>query len=768
MLKNIKYIFVCVFVCIILGVGCSMAFAEETSIETYSLSVTDISYEVSENNSDLLILNLTCDSDENITDVIVTITPRDDDTLIYINQFEKTNEDIYECHISKSEMMTKLNVMQLENAEITINVGSNLYELPINCFYSFNEAEYHNIIFENYDGTDILRHYMKEGDLPSVNSSLFTKPDEGRYCYIFSGWVPEISSVESDIVYTAQFTKSVRETQYSGKCGEADWLFYEDCGLLVITGSGIMDDFWGYGLDGESPWDNLRDNIKQIEIDSGITYIGYANFYGLPNLEKVVIAEGVTEINAEVFEDCTALEEIHLPKSVETVWEMAFYGCTRLDRVYYGGTSAEWNLIDFTEDNEALSSADLICEGDGVNITEILPLRTHRVEFNNDTKTITVKALSGNATAGIGIVTEETSTWSVNDEDKTRLGLVVANSSALDGAQVVVAKQEKGMEQSFEVDITCGTKTETYTVNLEFIDESLINFTDVLGVRIVSYDVNYASHKINLMADRYSTVSLSAGFGLVLPENVSAEYTLLETTDGGTTVSRPTTTAYTSTYLGMESGYYGAMPVRVMPMSNGVTQVTEAVLTNTVLGESITWTINLMFRDPAHEGDVDISELIGLRTTSATFDNEAKTITLVAPSNVSSAGCTAISDNPSTVRQFTAESGMNLAYGTLDGERYVVAYKSYGATQTYRVKVFGGEDGYEYSWYTVTITFEDAPLTMNMDSNATLGGEMFEINSTEEVELEEVVWVDDYEASLEEIPQNLVWNEELLDFVPAE
>ena len=472
-------------------------------------------------------------------------------------------------------------------------------------------------------------------------------------------------------------------------------------------------------------------------------------------------------------EDVTAISVMVVPENTETVALNDIIYINRFGKSYDGEyiitlskskilekcgvekvSQAQLSLRMGTNISQSAETFELAF--DEVNITEILQLRTNRVEFDNEAKTITVKALSGNASAGFGIVTEETSTWSVNDEDKTRLGLTVVNASALDGAQVVVAKQEKGMLQTFEVDITCGTKTETYTVNFEFIDESLINFTDVLGVRVVSYDVNYTTHKVNLIADRYNTSSASAGFGLVLPENVTAEYTLVSTTDDGTTVSTPTTTAYTSTYLGMESGYYGAMPVRVMPMSNGVTQVTEAVFTNTVLGESITWTINLMFRDPAHEGDVDISELIGLRTTSATFDNEAKTITLVAPSSVSSAGCTVISDNPSTVRQLTAESGMNLAYGTLDGERYVVAYRSYGTTQTYRVKVFGGEDGYEYSWYTVTITFEEG----EENSASTFG-----LPHNEEI-LEDVVWVDDYEASLEEIPQNLVWNEELLDFVP--
>ncbi|HCJ41175.1 MAG TPA: hypothetical protein DHV89_06515, partial [Ruminococcus sp.] len=90
---------------------------------------------------------------------------------------------------------------------------------------------YSDVVWKNWDGyvleTDETVEY---GKMPEYNGTTPTKPTDADYIYTFSGWSPAISSVEGDIVYTAQFTAHP-------KCGDkAYWEFDSESGKLTISG----------------------------------------------------------------------------------------------------------------------------------------------------------------------------------------------------------------------------------------------------------------------------------------------------------------------------------------------------------------------------------------------------------------------------------------------------------------------------------------------------------------------------------------------------
>ncbi len=48
------------------------------------------------------------------------------------------------------------------------------------------------------------------GATPSFDSATPTKPSTAQYSYSFTGWSPQVSEVTGDIIYTAQFSETVR------------------------------------------------------------------------------------------------------------------------------------------------------------------------------------------------------------------------------------------------------------------------------------------------------------------------------------------------------------------------------------------------------------------------------------------------------------------------------------------------------------------------------------------------------------------------------
>ena len=164
--------------------------------------------------------------------------------------------------------------------------------------------------------------------------------------------------------------------------------------LTAPDGAAAIGDYAFYG------WPYL----KQMTIPSGVSSIGYAAFYECTSLTDVTIAPGVVSIGAWAFGDCFALTKVTLPSSVTTIGQYAFQNCASLTEavlssgvssigtwtfgncaaltkvtlpssvtsigyaafwntgitdVYYGGTQAQWNAINFGQFNSALTDATI-------------------------------------------------------------------------------------------------------------------------------------------------------------------------------------------------------------------------------------------------------------------------------------------------------------------------------------------------------------------------------------------------------------------------
>lgn len=344
--------------------------------------------------------------------------------------------------------------------------------------------------------------------------------------------------------------------------------------------------------------------------------------------------------------------------------------------------------------------------------------------YDASTKTITVKALNTESSAGVNVAFTGASAAELTTDKSNG----ISASASKDGlSKNFVAKLSNGASQSFNVYYG----DYTYVVNISFIDDpSLIEFDDILTLRVDDVTYSAKDKTITLKVDNArwkKTASSSGAFIYVADEDVKVSYEYL----GNGKMSHSNTAKYTSYETGVNAeatndGAYGVQVLNIFTWANA--DSANKIVTNVTLtkGEySTTYKMVLLLRDISYEGsiadgtDVDVTEILSLRAYDESFvvDNEAKTIYFESSTAYTSAGfAVAVDKSVATLaarprRQLTAGSGYGLAHGPVDKtqenkyDRYVVARLSKGTEQTYRVKVAGGEDGLAYSWFTVTVKF---------------------------------------------------------------
>lgn len=132
------------------------------------------------------------------------------------------------------------------------------------------------------------------------------------------------ASIENTV--TAQSASAI--IVKSGECGDNVTYTLDDDGLLKISGSGNMNDYYI----GNSPF-YLNKDIKEIVIGDGVTSIGDCAFWGCSSLTSITIPEGLTSIGGGVFQNCSSLTSIAIPAGVTSIGSSAFESCSSLTSI---------------------------------------------------------------------------------------------------------------------------------------------------------------------------------------------------------------------------------------------------------------------------------------------------------------------------------------------------------------------------------------------------------------------------------------------------
>lgn len=108
----------------------------------------------------------------------------------------------------------------------------------------------------------------------------------------------------------------------SGTCGDNATWSLNSSGTLTISGTGEIYD--GYGENAEQPWYDLKDNIKSVVINYGITNIPFAAFRDFQNITSISLSNSIERIELEAFINCTKLSDVSIPDSCKYLANDAF------------------------------------------------------------------------------------------------------------------------------------------------------------------------------------------------------------------------------------------------------------------------------------------------------------------------------------------------------------------------------------------------------------------------------------------------------------
>lgn len=156
------------------------------------------------------------------------------------------------------------------------------------------------------------------------------------------------------------------EERKAGVCGtNVTWEFHAESGKLVVSGVGPMAE---YTPADPAPWFAWRKEIREIEVQSGVTSLSNYSFFKCAKAEKIVlpptldvcgfrcmghcsalkeveIPEGTRVLESRTLEFCTSLKKVRLPLSLKAIDMKCFPGCDSLEEVIYAGTKEQWDRI---------------------------------------------------------------------------------------------------------------------------------------------------------------------------------------------------------------------------------------------------------------------------------------------------------------------------------------------------------------------------------------------------------------------------------------
>ena len=140
--------------------------------------------------------------------------------------------------------------------------------------------------------------------------------------------VSSVQPLQSKAINIIKGKKSKFQTIISEKCGLINednvmCTFNNDTKVFIISGTSHMN----HSIVTLSPWDNYRDEIKNITIEKEVTSIGNSAFSYCKVLESVSISD--TNISIEIF----AITSITIGQSVMTIECTAFNRCNSLTSI---------------------------------------------------------------------------------------------------------------------------------------------------------------------------------------------------------------------------------------------------------------------------------------------------------------------------------------------------------------------------------------------------------------------------------------------------
>jgi len=196
-----------------------------------------------------------------------------------------------------------------------------------------------NKLNKTYKGGDISAISTTIEEVKAVMSKLKPPPHQpGRVIFILLLLGLVVAFVSNYEKIIPLFQPTVKQWKI-GRPHPSDIIatFDVNNGKLTMSGRGKMQDFQNNHK--SLPWHKVKDKIKSVDINSGITTIGNNAFLDCISLTSVNIPDGITKIGQHSFMACNNLTSIIIPSSVTNIDLKAFYLCTSLADVSVNWTT---------------------------------------------------------------------------------------------------------------------------------------------------------------------------------------------------------------------------------------------------------------------------------------------------------------------------------------------------------------------------------------------------------------------------------------------
>ena len=126
----------------------------------------------------------------------------------------------------------------------------------------------------------------------------------------------------------------IKFSELNGSTGKCSWRFDASTGTLTVYGSGQMDSYSGYD---QTPWyttAKLKEEIKKVVIENGVTNVGSRAFDGCTALKELSLSDTVRQIGIYAFRG-TGLVTLETGPNMVMIYHYAFYGCKSLKTVSF-------------------------------------------------------------------------------------------------------------------------------------------------------------------------------------------------------------------------------------------------------------------------------------------------------------------------------------------------------------------------------------------------------------------------------------------------
>ena len=202
--------------------------------------------------------------------------------------------------------------------------------LPISVLTGCNQSKGYTITWVDEDGTVLeIDKNVKEGEMPSYDSDIPSKPGDEHYDYEFMNWYTAVMPVSKNETYTAQYQRNPQKG--------ADGLDIDPLDLAIKAGKALIENFVSHGKqiisvvtaiigcfskdeqgkkvtldDIKGQIDSLRDELteKFQEIESELASLSEQQRQIEERLEKLIVDQTVLSSKAKDFDTLlTTLQE---------------------------------------------------------------------------------------------------------------------------------------------------------------------------------------------------------------------------------------------------------------------------------------------------------------------------------------------------------------------------------------------------------------------------------------------------------------------------